>query len=170
MNWDAIGAVGETVGAVAVLLTLVYLAMQIRQNTKSVQAAAVDSANTQVSRIREVIFTNADVASVYRRGSEDPSNLSEDDTIRYRLLIHNILLSISNSLTQASVSGLADSATPVDLRILTRVVSSSGGRWFWDSYRLEFEESFRRRCDELYLDIYDQEPLKVEPAQPVESV
>ena len=41
MNWEAIGAVGETVGALAVLLTLVYLAMQIRQNTRSVQAAAV---------------------------------------------------------------------------------------------------------------------------------
>ncbi len=39
MNWEAIGAVGETVGALAVLVTLVYLAMQIRQNTKSVQAA-----------------------------------------------------------------------------------------------------------------------------------
>ena len=164
MNWDAIGAVGETVGALAVLLTLVYLAMQIRQNTKSVQAAAVDSANTQVSRIREVIFANADVASMYRRGSEDPSSLSEDDTIRYRLLVHNILLSLSNSLTQASVSGLADSATPVELRILARVVGSSGGRWFWDSYRQEFEESFRRRCDELYVDIYDEEPLKVEAA------
>ena len=55
MNWEAIGAVGETVGALAVLVTLVYLAMQIRQNTKAVQAAAVDSANSQVSKIREVI-------------------------------------------------------------------------------------------------------------------
>ena len=33
MNWDAIGAVGELLGAVAVILTLVYLASQIRQNT-----------------------------------------------------------------------------------------------------------------------------------------
>ena len=35
MNWEAIGAVGEIVGALAVLVTLVYLAMQIRQNTKA---------------------------------------------------------------------------------------------------------------------------------------
>jgi len=33
MNWEAIGAVGEILGAVAVLITLVYLAIQIRQST-----------------------------------------------------------------------------------------------------------------------------------------
>ena len=35
MNWDAIGAVGEVVGALAVLVTLAYLALQMRQNTKA---------------------------------------------------------------------------------------------------------------------------------------
>ena len=35
MNWEAIGATGEVVGAVAVFATLVYLAIQIRQNTAS---------------------------------------------------------------------------------------------------------------------------------------
>ena len=164
MNWEAIGAVGEIVGALAVLVTLVYLAMQIRQNTKSVQAAAVDSANSQVSRIREVIFADADVANMYRRGNEDPASLSEDDTIRYRLLIHNIMLALSNSITQASVSGLSESMTQVELPILGRVVGTAGGRWFWDTYRQEFEESFRGMIDELYLDIYD------EGAQEVKSV
>ena len=161
MNWEAIGAVGETVGALAVLVTLVYLAMQIRQNTKAVQAAAVDSANSQVSKIREVIFADADVANMYRRGNEDPASLSEDDTIRYRLLIHNIMLALSNSITQASVSGLSESMTQVELPILGRVVGTAGGRWFWDTYRQEFEESFRGTIDELYLDIYDEGAQKL---------
>ena len=39
MNWEAIGAIGETVGAVAVVITLVYLAAQIRHNTKTSSAA-----------------------------------------------------------------------------------------------------------------------------------
>ena len=30
VNWDAVGAIGETVGALAVVLTLAYLALQIR--------------------------------------------------------------------------------------------------------------------------------------------
>ena len=30
MSWDAIGALGEIIGATAVILTLVYLASQVR--------------------------------------------------------------------------------------------------------------------------------------------
>ena len=35
MNWDALGAISELVGAAAVVLTLGYLAVQIRQSSKS---------------------------------------------------------------------------------------------------------------------------------------
>lgn len=160
MNWEAIGAVGETVGALAVLLTLVYLAIQIRQNTRSVQAAAVDSANTQVSRIREVVLSNADLTSLYRRGNEDPLSLSEDEIIRYRLLVHNICAALSNSLTQSSVSGLSWNISQVNLTVLKRVMATPGGRWFWDLYRHEFEETFQSTCDDIYAEIYDERPPK----------
>jgi len=43
MNWDAIGAVGEILGALAVIATLGYLAVQIRQNTKSLSASIYTS-------------------------------------------------------------------------------------------------------------------------------
>ena len=161
MNWEAIGAIGETVGAMAVLLTLFYLAMQIRQNTKSVQAAAVDSANTQVSRVREVLLSSADLASIYRRGTEDPFSLSEDDMIRYRLLMHNIFVALSNSLMQAS---LTSNMNQGDLPVLNRVLSTTGGRWFWDAYRHEFEESFRGICDDLCAETFDERPMKNEAA------
>ena len=38
MNWDAIGAIGEIVGAFGVMVTLIYLALQIRQNSKTIEA------------------------------------------------------------------------------------------------------------------------------------
>ena len=37
MNWDAIGAFGEVFGALAVFLTLIYLAAQLRQHTKAME-------------------------------------------------------------------------------------------------------------------------------------
>ena len=38
MNWEAIGVVAEVVGAAGVIITLVYLAIQIRQNTASTKS------------------------------------------------------------------------------------------------------------------------------------
>jgi len=43
MNWEALGAIGELVGAVSVLLTLIYLARQIKENTKVQTISAYSS-------------------------------------------------------------------------------------------------------------------------------
>lgn len=48
MNWDAIAAVGETLGALAVLITVGYLAVQMRQNTQAMKTSALRSAQDVV--------------------------------------------------------------------------------------------------------------------------
>ena len=39
MNWEAMGAIGEIVGAVGVIATLGYLAFQVRQNSNVTRSA-----------------------------------------------------------------------------------------------------------------------------------
>jgi len=53
MNWQAIGAIGEGVGAVAVVITLAFLIFQIRQNTTALrqQAARESTASLQQAAI-----------------------------------------------------------------------------------------------------------------------
>lgn len=46
MNWVAITAVAEVVGVVAVLITLIYLAVQIKQNTAAVSTSTYESVMT----------------------------------------------------------------------------------------------------------------------------
>lgn len=43
MNWDAVSAVSEIVGAVAVVVSLIYVAAQIRQNTRMMRSTAKQS-------------------------------------------------------------------------------------------------------------------------------
>jgi hypothetical protein len=43
MDWDAIGAIGEVSGALAVVVTLVVLIVQLRQNTSEVRASTIQS-------------------------------------------------------------------------------------------------------------------------------
>ncbi len=49
MNWDAIGAIGEVLGAVAVALTLGYLAIQMKQNAVGMRVAAKQEMTRQFS-------------------------------------------------------------------------------------------------------------------------
>lgn len=40
MNWEAIGVIAEVVGAVAVVISLGYLAIQVRSNTRALKASS----------------------------------------------------------------------------------------------------------------------------------
>jgi hypothetical protein len=78
MNWEAIGALGEVVGAAAVVLTLVFLAIQLRQNTIATREsnrlerlAAIDRHTDSVNRIRNTLASNGERAEIYRKAMRD---------------------------------------------------------------------------------------------------
>jgi hypothetical protein len=71
MNWDAISAVGEVVGAIAVVVTLLYLALQVRmsraateENTKATRAASAALSQDSLANFNELIATNPDLSKL----------------------------------------------------------------------------------------------------------
>ena len=83
------------------------------------------------------------------KGLANPDDLDEESRIRFRLLMHNILLSVSNIYSQTSFADLSTSTWESQLVILTRIITSPGGRWFWKEYQMEFDEAFREQVDRL---------------------
>jgi hypothetical protein len=152
MDWEAASAIGQIIGALGVFLTLVYLALQIRQNTKAVQASAVDASISKVTSVRQSIYENADVCEIYAKGLVAPDDLDEESQTRFRILMHNILLAISNIYSQTHLAGLSSSMWESQLVLLRRVVTSPGGQWFWKEYQLEFDENFRRQIEAILQD------------------
>jgi hypothetical protein len=49
MDWNAVGAIGEVGGAIGVVVTLIYLAGQLRQNTNALKSASYENWNVQVA-------------------------------------------------------------------------------------------------------------------------
>jgi hypothetical protein len=58
VDWEAIGALGEVLGATGVIVTLGYLAVQIRHNTRALRAASIDSM-TQQAEV-DLVLRNSD--------------------------------------------------------------------------------------------------------------
>jgi len=59
MNWQAIGAIGEIVGAVAVVATLLYLARDIRQNSRSLAISALRDTTANWNQWGQMVATSA---------------------------------------------------------------------------------------------------------------
>ncbi len=163
MNWEALGAIGEIIGATAVLITLIYLAIQIRQNTEQVKqssinarAAAINASTISLRENRNTVFADRELSNVLRRGLIDPKSLDEDELFRFRL----ILLSVSDALcdvyNQAHVTSFAPETWQYQgITVAWRILGSPGGRWFWDEYRSNYAPAFQSEIDKILADSGD---------------
>ena len=72
MNWDAIGAIGEIIGALAVLISLIYLAVQVRQAKHQLE---LNSAQARAIHVRDQmmpIATDPSLASIMIKAGHPP--------------------------------------------------------------------------------------------------
>jgi len=77
MDWDAIGAVAEIIGAAAVLVTLIYLATQTRDNVKVLKARAVWDAQLSFVEVNETLGDGGTVSELVYRCLSEPDKLSD---------------------------------------------------------------------------------------------
>ena len=56
MNWEAIGAIGEVAGAIGVIVTLIYLAAQIRQSSRAIESQNI---HAQTQQMQQQMFLQA---------------------------------------------------------------------------------------------------------------
>ena len=64
MDWEAIGAIGEVGGAIAVVVTLVYLARQIHHSTQATRIAAYHQATEQLWSVGVAVSTDPGLAEI----------------------------------------------------------------------------------------------------------
>ena len=86
MNWAAINAISEVIGTVAIVATLIYVAVQIRQSTSIARATIIHETNSDSIRLSECIAMDAELAAIYQKGTNGES-LSGTDLVRYLALI-----------------------------------------------------------------------------------
>ena len=83
MNWDAIGAIGEWAGAVAVVVTLFYLAMQVRQSNVVALAEAERDFWTTWHGVVNRVGVDLEAASLFQRGLHAFQSLSQPEKLMF---------------------------------------------------------------------------------------
>lgn len=91
MNWEAIGAIGEIGGALGVIVTLAYLAVQLRQNTKASRLAAIQAASENSSRFSEMLAADAELSELVWRGLRAPESLDAVEK-RHFIAVLNVFM------------------------------------------------------------------------------
>ena len=86
MNWDAIGAVGEILGALAVFFTLMYLARQVSLTREQFKQQAEDEIQTKVFAAHDPMY-QGQMMDVFYKGQYEPDELTDAERYAFRMLM-----------------------------------------------------------------------------------
>ena len=100
MNWDAIGAMGEIFGAIAVLTTVAYLAIQVRRsNELSLFSSSRDVIN-QFNELNRLVTTDSTLRAALMK--TDELNVDEEEQIyNFAMMFCNVWISVQIAMTMA---------------------------------------------------------------------
>lgn len=114
MNWDAVIALAEIAGVIAVIASIVYVGVQIKQNTAIARATIVHETSVFYSRFYELLAGDADLTDIYRRGIQG-EELSANETLRFESLLEIYMAVLEDLDHQYNANLYFDEDDDVDL-------------------------------------------------------
>ena len=152
-----LGALGEFIGSIGVIVTLFYLAVQIRQNTAQqkkieleARASAVNASASALREARRAVYQDSELSEIFLKGMSNPEDLSEIYFVRFRILIQNILDGLWDIHSRTRVTGLSPEIwESLGVKAVERMIATPGGRDVWAQFRTAYPPEFRDTVDAI---------------------
>jgi hypothetical protein len=145
MTLQDLGNIGEFVAAVGVIVSLIYLAFQIRQNTSSVRTSMIHDSASRAADLTKAIAAQKELAHIFRTGLGGFEHLEDDDDIvRFVMLLSTMFREYDDLFFQYRAGTITSESWEAWRYSLRSILSNPGFPPFWDLRRLAFTESFRQ--------------------------
>jgi hypothetical protein len=90
LNWSALGAIAELAGAVAVVVSLLYVAAQVKASTRQARRDAGRDLAARVSDVSLTVAADPELGRLLVQGGANPDALSPGDQARFRGLMNSL--------------------------------------------------------------------------------
>jgi len=142
MSIQDLGSLGEVLAALATLATLIYLATQVRQNTRALKSATFENISSEMGKNLEPIMSSDELSAIIIKGISNPTEL----TAKERLRLSSVYVSSFRKLESVYVQNKLGSIEPeltkgFELSIL-RLLDTEYGREWWAAAKETFHTPF----------------------------
>lgn len=149
-----LGNYGEFVGAIAIVVTLIYLAVQIRQNTQQMRRVEMNAGMAQFSVPRMAIASDRGLAELLVKTASATAELDAVDQLRLDMLRSEWMWAFFHNWDRARDGSVdrEDWETSTRPGLARLLAGENGARW-WDANRQEFNTGFQAEVDRALQDI-----------------
>ena len=162
MDWNALSAIGQLVGAVAVVITLGYLSRQLRDQNRALQTTIRDSAFQQLQAWNFQVMADRELGALFQRGARqgDWSEFSDVDRARLVHVLYSFYKVFENIYLHALDGSMAFDVWERNCQVFFAYARQPGCRYYWQERRATFDPRFQALLDQ-------DQPVTVRPGYDV---
>ncbi len=135
MNWDAISAIAELIAAIAVIVSLLYLAIQVSQNTQALKRQGQKSARERfLTDLDKTTKTQVD-AEVFRNGLNDFDSLSPADQGCFHSKMHPLIHGFHHAWDMHRAGLVPDIELEAMRDVLISYLITPGAQQWWAMHK-----------------------------------
>jgi hypothetical protein len=150
VNWEATSAIGQLVGAIAVVISLIYLATEVRSNARATRQAAMRATLDALNRFAQQITEHADLAELRTRGFRDYESLEGVDRSRFDTYRHALFRTVEDGYYQHLQGNFDPRLWRGFEVVLSEVMALPGVQAWWRSHSHWFSgEEFANYVNQL---------------------
>jgi hypothetical protein len=147
MNIESMANYADVVGGTAVIVSLIYVGIQIRRNTASSKSQANQSVHESLANVSLEIAKDPDLSNFTRKGMIAFEELTEEEKFRFVLLMVTLFRRFENIFYQYQKGFLEKELWEGYRHSMLLYFYTTGGQAFWKLRRAHYSESFRNLLD-----------------------
>ena len=165
MNWDAIGAIAELLGAIGVIASLMYLARQIRDGQRALRASSYQQFRQDIFQSMNQGMNDPQTARAIRSGMANFAELDEEDAHLFTFWIHGAMHSYDNAYYQFRMGMLDDERWEMHRADVAGLFTRNPGVAQWWRQTRGRRSTFSPDFSALVSEILGEEPERAERPQ-----
>lgn len=145
---ENIALLAEIVGAVAIVISLFFVGIQLAENTAAVRANSAQSSFDASRQFLLGVALDADLSRIRQAGSANPDSLTPLEFARYNTVEYSNLIYYQSIWIQWTLGAVDDRVWQQYRRILCGGFSSPGFSRVWEPRRDLLDPEFVRMAEE----------------------
>ncbi|HSG64921.1 MAG TPA: hypothetical protein VLD39_07965 [Gammaproteobacteria bacterium] len=150
MNWTKVSAIAEILSSAAILVTLVYLAVEIQQNTMTLEATSRQAVlQGEAAHLRDVI----DYPEIWLNMANP--NMTDEQKVRLSAYLIKLIRTLEIDWLQYQSGALDENTWTTYESVIVDALGYSESRKWWEFYDSlsAWDSSFSNRVNELIEDV-----------------
>ncbi len=147
MTLEQVFFLTQSLAAVGVIASLIFLGLQTKDNARAVRAATTQAVLGDYTAWYRSLAEHPSILAVCTKGYTSPGDLSADEKRLFLVTVQIVVYSAQNAFTQWSNGHLPEGVWTMYEKGLAITMRSPGGLMFWSERRWLFSNAFRAEVE-----------------------